>query len=634
VFSSDHCAKPRNLRRDKSRRRKAGVSHGGPSVPGAFPRRLSVLLITAALTAAGAPVFAESAPARPAPAAQAALKGILIASRDITRPSAVKQDSPPAATDSLCVHAADAAVSPELPPLPDAGAVAAYHRTLLEQGPIAVEAGSPVEHQPELIAQLQPMLGKSVDGALLKQLTEQTIAYVNAHSKGLNDVYLPPQTAADGVLVLVIAPATVGQVIAKGQQFVTAHDLTCRIRQRHGERVDTGVIADDLAYLNRNPWRRTDVAFTPGKMPGETDIVLNTTDQRPLRGFVGYDNAGTRLTGLARYRAGFNWGNPFGNFDHRLDFNYSQAANVDRYAQATLSYAMPLAFAHRDALSAYVSWSRTHVPLEGGLFDSRGINYLAGIEWSHPLGIDPASPAGNYPEVYGGLEYKRIGSTLAFGEIPISDVVPVVFQGYVGYRGGWSDSWGHNDLDGRLTYSPGHVLSGNTDEIFNQSRPGAPSRYARVNLTYDRYVSLPAKWQFHLQLSGQYTNQPLLSSEQLSMTGASRVRGYYEDTLIADRGVVANFELQTPYMQVPVGGTAGLLQGLAFFDVGRAWNKTPVMNADLRRTGTVFGVASYGIGARFNLNPYLTLRSDLGWRASAIDGKRGMLADVSVTLAY
>ncbi|WP_193727172.1 ShlB/FhaC/HecB family hemolysin secretion/activation protein [Burkholderia sp. BE17] len=512
--------------------------------------------------------------------------------------------------------------------------MAAYRRELIAQGPIAVEAGSSVARMPELVAQLEPMLGKTIDGVTLKALTERTIAYVNSHSKGLNDVYLPPQTAADGVLIIVIKPATVGQVVAKGQRFVTAHDLTCHIRQHHGERLDTGVVADDLAYLNRNPWRRTDVAFTPGKVPGETDVVLNTTDERPLRAFVGYDNAGTRLTGLARYRAGFNWGNPFGLFDHRIDFNYAQAANVDRFAQATLSYTMPLPLAHRDMLSAYVGWSRTHVPLEDGAFDSRGTNYLAGIEWSHPLGIDPASPGGNLPEVYGGLEYKRIGSTLAFGEIPISDVVPEVFQGYVGYRGGWSDSWGHNDIDGRLTFSPGHTFSGNTDDIFNQSRPGAPSRYARVNLTYDRYVPLPAKWQFHMQLSGQYTNQPMLSSEQLSLTGASHVRGYYEDTLLADRGVVANFEVQTPYVQVPIGSTTGLLQGLAFFDVGRAWNKTPVMNADLERTGTAFSVASYGIGARFNLNPYLTVRSDLGWRTSPIAGKRGVLADVSVTLAY
>jgi hemolysin activation/secretion protein len=526
------------------------------------------------------------------------------------------------------------AVESALPLLHDADEAAAYRSALMAQGEIAIEAGAPVARTPDLIGQLRPMLGRPIDKALLKQLTDKVIAYVNAHSRGLNDVYLPPQNAADGVLVVVIAPARVGRIIAKGQRFVSARDLICRIRQRHGERVDTGVIADDLAYLNRNPWRRTDVAFTPGEAPGETDIVLNTTDERPLRVFAGYSNDGTRLTGLGRYRAGFNWGNPFGFFDHRIDFTYAQAANVDRFTQAMLAYTMPLPLAHRDTVSTYLAWSRSHVPLEGGLFDSRGMNYLAGVEWSHPLGIDPGSPDGNYPAVYAGLEYKRIGSTLAFGEIPISDVVPVVFQGYVGYRGGWSDSWGHTDIDGRLTLSPGHVLSGNTDDVFNRSRPGASSRYARVNLTYDRYVPLPAKWQFHFQINGQYANQPLLSSEQLGVTGASRVRGYYEDTLIADRGVVANFELQTPYVQVPIDRTAGLLQGIAFFDVGRAWNKTGAMNADLQRTGTVFGVASYGIGTRFNLNPYLTMRSDLGWRASTIDGKRGVLADISMTLAY
>ena len=606
-------------------------SHRQPGSAGLL-RSVSAACVAAVVALGSPPVSAEGADA--ALGAAIALKGLVIASRNITVPSVAESKLDASAGVDLCLPRQAVAREPALPPLGDAYAIAEYRRTLMEQGAIAVEAGAPVARTPELAMQLQPMLGRPIDHALLKQLTEKVIAYVNAHSKGLNDVYLPPQTAADGVLVVVVAPAKVGRVIAKGQRFVAARDLTCRIRQRRGERVDPSVIADDLAYLNRNPWRRTDVAFAPGDAPGETDIVLNTKDERPLRVFAGYDNAGSRLTGLGRYRAGFNWGNPFGAFDHRVDLTYEQAANVDRFAQAVLGYSMPLPLAHRDSLSAYVAWSRSHVPLEGGVFDSRGVNYLAGVEWSHPLGIDPASPGGNFPEAYGGLEYKRIGSELAFGAIPISNATPVVFQGYLGYRGGWSDQLGHNDIDGRMTYSPGHVLGGNTDDVFNRARPGAPSRYSRVNLTYDRYVPLPAKWQFHMQLSGQYTSRALLPSEQLGITGAARVRGYYEDTLIADSGLVVNVELQTPYMQVPVGKTTGLLQGIAFFDAGRAWNKAPTFNADFKRAGTTFSLASFGVGARFNLNPYLTVRSDLGLRSSPIDGKRGALADVSVTLAY
>lgn len=520
-----------------------------------------------------------------------------------------------------------------MPPLlTDQASVAAYRETLKRSAVIAIETGVPIEDEAEFRRLLTPLLGQTIDQGLLGKLTQEVVAHVNAHSRGLHDVYFPPQNAADGVLVLVVAPARVGRVIAKGQQHVEGSELACRIRQRRGELVDTKIIADDLAYLNRNPWRRTNVAFAPGAAPGETDIVLDTTDERPLRFSVGADNSGTRLTGLGRYRVGVNWGNPFGNFDHRIDFNYVQAERSDRFSQASLAYTMPLA--NRDTVSAYVNVSRTHVQLENGTFDSKGSNVMAGVEWSRPLGIDTASPRGAYPELYGGFEYKRIGSTLAFGETPVSDVVPEVFQGYVGYRGGWSDSWGHNDIDGRLTYSPGGLSHRNDDDIFEQSRPGARSRYMRLNFSYDRDVPLPEKWQLHGRLSGQYANRPLLASEQFGMSGVSRVRGFYEDTLIADSGLVANLELQTPYVPVSLGSTSGLLQGLVFVDLGRAWHKTSVTNADLGRTGTVFNLASYGVGARFNLNPTLTLRTDLGWRTAGLVGRRGMFGHVSVVFAY
>lgn len=611
------------MRDGEGRAASRGTSRHGGRLALAFSLVMSTLAICPAHAAESAPMTVPAA---------TALKGILVVTRDITRPGAPSPSDTPSGVQTLCVDAPLQAAQIMPPPLPDQTSVAAYRETLRRSAVIAIEAGGPIEDEAEFRSLLTPMLGQTIDQGLLGKLTQQVVAHVNAHSRGLHDVYFPPQNAADGVLVLVVAPAKVGRVIAKGQQYVEGSELACRIRQRRGELVDTKVIADDLAYLNRNPWRRTNVAFAPGAAPGETDIVLDTTDERPLRFSVGADNAGTRLTGLGRYRASVNWGNPFGNFDHRLDFNYVQAERSDRFSQATLAYTMPLA--NRDTVSAYVSVSRTHVQLERGAFDSKGSNVIAGVEWSRPLGIDTLSPLGTYPEIYGGFEYKRIGSTLAFGETPVSDVVPEVFQGYIGYRGGWSDSWGHNDIDGRLTYSPGGLSQRNDDEIFEQSRPGARSRYMRLNFSYDRYVPLPEKWQLHGRLSGQYANRPLLASEQFGMSGVSRVRGFYEDTLIADSGLVANLELQTPYVPVSLGSTSGLLQGLVFVDLGRAWHKTPMTNVDLGRTGTVFNLASYGVGARFNLNPTLTLRTDLGWRTAGLVGRSGMFSHVSVLFAY
>ncbi|WP_454867160.1 ShlB/FhaC/HecB family hemolysin secretion/activation protein [Pseudomonas lini] len=555
----------------------------------------------------------------------------MIASRDITQPASLAPTRPAKAEDALCVDTLPTEAKAQPQALYDESAVSIYLDALKSTGAISLEAGVPVSDTEAMREMLKPYLGRPIDQALLGGMTRSVVSYLDTHSGGLNDVYFPAQKTADGYVVLVIAPARVGRVIAKGQRFTDAQALTCRIRQRHGERVDTRVVADDLAYLNRNPWRRTDVAFAPGQMPGETDLILNTNDVRPVRTYATVDNGGTRIIGLGRYGVGLNWGNPFGQFDHRLDLSYVQAQNSDVYQQGTLAYAMPLR--NRDLLSSYVSVSRTHVSLEDGLFDFRGDNTLVGLEWSRLLGIDTQSWPGAYPEFYSGIEYKRIGSSLAFGEVPLSEAVPEILQFYAGYRSGWSDAWGHNDFDGRMTYSPGNLLGHNDDETFEQSRPGAPSEYARLNFSYDRYIALPRQWQFHTRLKGQYATQPLLSAEEFAVSGAAQVRGYYEDTLITDSGLVLNLELQTPYIPVPIGPYQGLLQGLIFSDFGRGWSEDRITNSDLDRTARVFNLASQGIGARFNLNPTLTLRADLGWRTSGLSARGEAIGSFSLMIA-
>ncbi|QVN23344.1 ShlB/FhaC/HecB family hemolysin secretion/activation protein [Burkholderia pyrrocinia] len=617
-------------------RTRDAVERDRRSAGSAAPFTLLAMAVAVALTARPHVAHAAEPGEWPVQEARApALKGLIVVSRDLTKATSAAADMPPpaSATGDACAGASASPAPAADPAQPKELDGATLREDLKRTGPISIGPGVPVDDQAELKALLEPTLGTTIGPDLVKSITQKTVAYLNQHSGTLVDVYFPPQNSPDGYLVLVVAPARLGKVVAKGQQHTDGQDLACHIQLRRGDLVNTKVIADDLAFLNRNPWRRTDVAFAPGSAPGETDVVLTTADQRPVRVYAGLSNAGTRLTGLGRYTVGFNWGSPFGLFDHQFDFSYTQADSARRFNQESVGYTLPLA--NHDTIALRGSLSHTDVPLEDGQFESRGRNAILSVEWSHPLGINPLDPFGTYPELYAGLEYKRIGNTLAFGEVPISNAVPEVFQGYVGYRGGWSDRWGHNDIDGRFTYSPGNLFGWNNDETFDASRPGSRSRYARANLTYDRYIGLPRQWQFHARVAGQFTNQPLIASEQFDVSGSSAVRGYYEDTLVTDRGVVLNLEVQTPYVRVPLGTTEGIAQGVVFADLGRGWHKSEMTDADLRKIGTTFNLASVGVGARFNVNPYVTLRADVGWRLSALDGSRGgAMAHVSAVIAY
>jgi hemolysin activation/secretion protein len=76
--------------------------------------------------------------------------------------------------------------------------------------------------------------------------------------------------------------------------------------------------------------------------------------------------------------------------------------------------------------------------------------------------------------------------------------------------------------------------------------------------------------QLVLRVAGQYTDQPLLALEQISVGGFESVRGYLENQLVRDRGIVSSLEFRLPVLYNKAG--AGIVQLAPFFDFGGAWN--------------------------------------------------------------
>ena len=73
-----------------------------------------------------------------------------------------------------------------------------------------------------------------------------------------------------------------------------------------------------------------------------------------------------------------------------------------------------------------------------------------------------------------------------------------------------------------------------------------------------------------LRVSGQYTDEPLLALEQFSAGGLETVRGYLENQMVRDRGVVSSVEFRVPLLFNKAG--AGIVHLAPFYDFGGAWN--------------------------------------------------------------
>ncbi|BAY09014.1 ShlB/FhaC/HecB family hemolysin secretion/activation protein [Calothrix sp. NIES-2098] len=102
------------------------------------------------------------------------------------------------------------------------------------------------------------------------------------------------------------------------------------------------------------------------------------------------------------------------------------------------------------------------------------------------------------------------------------------------------------------------------------------------------------------KINTQLTPDSLLTLEKISIGGVETVRGYRQNQLVADNGVVGGVEVR-----IPLTSNVETLQLLPFFDIGTVWN-----NRD--RNPDTQTLASLGLGLQWQPISGLVLRADYG----------------------
>jgi hemolysin activation/secretion protein len=101
----------------------------------------------------------------------------------------------------------------------------------------------------------------------------------------------------------------------------------------------------------------------------------------------------------------------------------------------------------------------------------------------------------------------------------------------------------------------------------------------------------------------QLTPDSLLSLEQFGLGGQETIRGYRQDALLTDNGVLLSAEVRLPIARVPE--VRGLLQIAPFLDVGTGWNASrPDPDPNL--------LVGTGLGLLWRMGDNFTARLDYG----------------------
>ncbi|MFT4564684.1 MAG: hemolysin activation/secretion protein [Gammaproteobacteria bacterium] len=457
---------------------------------------------------------------------------------------------------------------------------------------------------------LSAFVGNHTD---LEFLIEAGQALQNAHAYlGFNfhRVVLPPQTMDDGIVHLNVVVFALGNTQVNGNQhFSTENILRSLSALSQGGPPNTREIARSLSLSNQQPSRQLIINLKDGEQPDTIDAEVLVKDQKPWMIFGNANNIGSHETGRVRLTAGAQHSNVLG-YDDKLSLSYTTSQREpEDVKQYGINYNVPF---YRWASRVNLFYSKSDVDVGTvNALDISGAGRFLGGSISHLL-----LRHGSYThEINVGLVDKSFENSLLFGGADFASDVrsrPVSLGYSAQYRipqaeFGGSASFNINTGGGR----------DNNDGRYAANRFGADSNWHRWNASGYANYFLPQKWLLRGIVQGQYAGESLIPGEQFGLGGVNSVRGFDERSVLGDSGVRLSGELWTP----PIDALRGL-RILAFLDYGYMDRHDPLPG---ETSGE--GIASTGVGVRWNWENYASVSVDYGYAINEATSLQGTTSD-------
>lgn len=446
----------------------------------------------------------------------------------------------------------------------------------------------------------QPLTHRSI-----WELREDIAAFYQAKNQPFVVVTIPKQELTHCTLQVVVDEAKLGEVRSKGNCHFPSRWLTETIRTQPGEPILSKDVLEDVAWLNLNPFRRTDAVFTPGQKPGTTDIELITTDRWPYRVYAGADNTGTEPTNRNRLFFGFNFGKSVLK-DGQISYQFTFAPNWNRFYAHTASARLPMPWRH-----VFVFWGGyTQIKPDLGVSGMKNKGYSWQVDGRYR--IPYLSVPGLMQEFVLGYDFKESNNNLLFAGTKVFGNTADVSQFMVGYELGARTKKQRLSLLVEAYGNPGGITHSNSNRAYQNFRFDAQCQYFYLKAAHSFAKDFKYCWLTY-DISGQASTANLLPSEQFTLTGYNAVRGYEERILNLDNALLINLGFESihfsPMKNLGYCKLGDELYFLAFFDYGLGGNHKPAPGESKFKN-----LASIGPGIRYQMDQYITARFDYGYQ--------------------
>ncbi|MEO1079094.1 MAG: ShlB/FhaC/HecB family hemolysin secretion/activation protein [Pseudomonadota bacterium] len=384
-------------------------------------------------------------------------------------------------------------------------------------------------------------------------------------------VLISDQKVVDGHVVMSAVEGRLGEIRLRGNRWLSDRRIEAVFRRGLDDALQVGELESALRDMQRRPMiRRVNAELVPSSIRGISDLELAVEERAPVR--LSFDTNNHRAPSVGEYQGvlAFSHQSLTGRED-RLQASYALGDGVD---DVGLAYSLPLTSGD---LRGEVYYRKGNSDIVEAGFDQ--LDITSDIEtW----GVNFNKPVlrGDSQEVTLGLGFENLyaessllGEPFSFSAGEIDDRSEVSLL-----RGSLEWVWG-GERDALSLYTAVNVGVDWLGPSDASDIPMLPPE-ASSGIPDSDFTSLVAQLNYVrqlpwegvralLSLTWQHSDDPLLPTLKMVVGGAATVRGYRENQLVRDRGLVARGELRFPlFRDNDTLGPLGL-QFAPFLDYGR-----------------------------------------------------------------
>ena len=452
--------------------------------------------------------------------------------------------------------------------------------------------GNTVFSAEELAEITAPYLSRDLSPEDLEDLRRAlTLYYIN---KGYinSGAIIPGQTVTNGVLTLQVIEGELTHMKVEGVKWFNARYIKDRLSLGAGPPLNIIPLQERLQLLQQDPRiQRLNAELKPGVKPGESELNVQVEEESPYKLWLRFNNYQSPTVGAERGQVTVAHQNMTGHGDI-LSLTYGRSEGID--TQIDAMYSVPFT-AHDTTVNLRYrknDFAVIEEPFEP--LDVESKSEIFTVTLRHPFYRTTSQ------EFAMALTGEHLhNETFLLGEpFPFSLGAENGDSKVTALR--FSQEWTYRTQTQVFAIHSRFSLGIDAlDATINE--PGIPDSRFFSWLGQFQWARRLRLWDIQMifRTDLQLANDPLLPLEQIAIGGRFSVRGYRENQMVRDNGLISSLEFRIPLIRNKFW--ADSVQLALFVDFGRAWNKD-ISTPELKN------ISSAGLGLRWEVTLPLRLQ--------------------------